>query len=106
VIRPIDINLSLFNADHMANQIKDPNAAHAQGAQQIDVKKESEQMSQSVQAPEETGGEVRIGEKERQRQKQEDRKKKMKKNAADEDEIQANAPDRTPGTSRGFSFIA
>jgi hypothetical protein len=106
VIRPIETNLSLFNVDHMANQIKDPNATHAQGAQQIDVKKESEQMSQSVQVLDEADGEVRIGEKERQRQRQEERKKKMKKNAADEDELPTGEPDRTPGTSRGFSFIA
>jgi hypothetical protein len=106
VIRPIETNLSLFNADHMANQIKDPNATHAQGAQQIDVKKESEQMSQSVQVLDETDGEVRIGEKERQRQRQEERKKKMKKNAAEEEELPAGEPDRTPETSRGFSFIA
>jgi hypothetical protein len=106
VIRPIETNLSLFNVDHMANQIKDPNATHAQGAQQIDIKKESEQMAQSVQAPEEADGGVRVGEKERQRQKQEERKKKTKKNAADEEESPAGSPDRTPETSRGFNFIA
>lgn len=106
MIRPIEANLSLFNADHMANQVKDPNATHAQGAQQIDVKKEAEQKSQSVQAPEETDGEVRIGEKERERREREARKKKFKKNGTGEEELAVEEPDRTPGTSRGFSFIA
>ncbi len=106
MIRPIDANLSLFNVDHMANQVKDPNATHAQGAQQIDVKKESEQMSQSVHAPEETDGEVRIGDKERERKKREAQKKKLKKNETGGEELAAEEPDRTPETSRGFSFIA
>ena len=90
----------------MASQVKDPNATHAQGAQQIDVKKEAEQKSQSVQAPEETDGEVRIGEKERERQKREAKKKKTKQSGASEEELLAEEPDRTPNTSRGFSFIA
>ena len=106
MIRPIETNLSLFNVDHMANQVKDPNATHAQGVQQIDVKKESEQMSQSVHASEEADGEVRIGDKERERQKREAKKRKSKQNGTGEEELLAEGTNRTPETSRGFSFIA
>lgn len=105
MIRPIETNLSLFNVDNMANQIRDPNATHAQGAQQVDVKKESEQMSQSVQATEETDGQVKIGEKERERQ-QRDARKKKRGQGEPEEEVPAEEVDRTPNTSKGFSFIA
>lgn len=105
MIRPIETNLSLFNADNMSNQIKDPNATHAQGAQQVDVKKESEQMSQSVQATEHTDGKVKIGEKERERKEREERRKK-RATLAQGEEPATEEVDRTPDTSKGFSFIA
>lgn len=102
MVTPIESNLSIFNVDHMANQVKDPNASHAMGAQQIDVKKESEQLSQKVQAPEETDTFIKISEREKQREgrEDEDEPKKKKKQAA-----QPEHTERTPETSRGFSFI-
>lgn len=106
MVTPIDSNLSIFNVDHVANHTKDPNATHAQGAQMMDVKKDSDEFSRSVQALENSDAEMRITEKERERQERERKKKKQKSEPTDPAEMKAEDKRRSPSTSMGFSLIA
>lgn len=104
MVTPIESNVSIFTADHMANQIKDPNATHVMGAQTIDVKKEAEHKSQTVAAAEETDTFVRVGEKEREREKQEQKKKKKERDASDSaDDDQRSVSAAKPS---GFNLMA
>lgn len=108
MIRPIETNLSIFNVENKASQVKDPNATQAQAMQQIDIKKDSEHQSQSVQAMEEAEGEVKIRDRKSRREKEERRKNKDRRETSETDaDLQQDAPpDRTPQTSKGIHFIA
>lgn len=103
MLSPLESNLSVFNVDHVANQTRDPNATHVQGAQMMDVKKESEQMSQTVQGPEETDAWVHIGEDGKERREHAGSGGKKKKNSSKEQEQSEQAASEAP---RGFSLMA
>lgn len=104
MVTPVDSGMSVYNADHMANQVRDPNATHAMGAQQIDVRRENEQMSQTVQAAAETDAFIKIGDQPKEREQRRGGQGGSKRGRGPEDDG-AEEQGRTPATSRGFSFI-
>lgn len=104
MVSPINSNVSVLNVDHMANQVRDPNATHVMGAQQIDVKRDSEQMSQTVQRPEETDAFVRVGDQERERGRGGSGGKRRSGGRPDQGDPEPS--DGEPDVSNGFSLIA
>lgn len=106
MVTPIESNVSIFNVDHMANQVRDPNATHVMGAQQIDVKRESEQMSQTVQRQEETDAFVRVGDQERERERGGSGKKQRESGGQEDQEEPIVATNGAGGEQNGFSLIA
>lgn len=105
MVRPIESNMSLYNVELKASEIKDPNASQFQAAQQTQSKKDMEHKAQSVQATEELEGEVKIRDKDSKRERDGDGKKKKKDGRPGEQQEDVPA-DRKPDTSRGFSFLA
>lgn len=104
MVTPLESSVSILSADHYSNQVKDPNATHAMGAQLIDVKKEAEQRSATVQGLEETDTYIKVGEKDREKEERGGKKKKRDGQASEDEEVAET--ERRPETSRGFSFIA
>ena len=61
MLRPIETNLSAYNADHKAHQMKDDQSSHQfQAMQQGETVKESLRQRQTVQKSPESDGEVKI----------------------------------------------
>ena len=97
--------MSLYNVELKASEIKDPNASQLQGAQQTQTKKDTEHQAHSVQATEQAEGEVKIRDRDARREQERGGKKKKASQQA-EPEDDEPIVDRTPETSRGFSFLA
>lgn len=104
MIRPIETNMSLYNVEMKASEVKDPNASQFQAAQQQQTKKEVEHQAQSIQPTDQTEGEVKIRDNNSKREQNDGGKKK--KNSQQDESEEEQAVDRTPDTSRGFSFLA
>ena len=108
VVRPIETNMSLYNVELKASEVKDPNASQLQAAQQSLTKKDTEHQAQSVQATEQAEGEVKIRDREAKREQERGGGKKKKASASGqiEEPEEEQVADRTPETSRGFNFLA
>ena len=68
MLRPVEASLTLYNVEHKASQLKDPNAPQYQALQQDEIAKNAQQKAQTVQPSPKTEGGVKIREdKERDR---------------------------------------
>lgn len=105
MVTPIETGMSVFNADHMSNQVKDPNTTHVMGAQLQDVRKENEQRSQTVQALENADAFIRIGDAPEKKERERRQDARGREEGKDERSIGAKE-ERNPPTSKGFSLIA
>ena len=104
MVLPIESNMSLYNVELKASEVKDPNASQFQGAQQSQTKKDTEHQAHSVQATEQAEGEVKI--RDRDAKREQERGGKKKKGSQQDEPEEEPIVDRTPETSRGFSFLA
>jgi hypothetical protein len=82
MIRPIESNISIYNVDHKAQQMKDDPSAHQfQAMRQGEIVKETVHQMQTVQKSPDSEGDVKIRDQNSDKNKN-DRKKK-KKNGGD-----------------------
>lgn len=110
MLRPIESNLSLYNVESKASQIKDPNAHQYQAMQQSEMDKKSQLQAQTVQPAEKAEGGVRVRERKEDREREKRQEQRKKKNLApavrDEDaDEQSGGTDAGHGRS-GLNFLA
>jgi hypothetical protein len=94
----------LYNADHKAGQVKDPNAHQFQAMQQDEIAKRTLQQTQTVQPPEASEGEVKIRDRQQNRDK-DDRRGKKRKKGTYEDSSEA-ASDEPKGKAGRLDLLA
>lgn len=106
MLRPIESNLSLYNVEQKASQIKDPNAHQFQAMQHDEIVKSAQQQAQTVQTIEKSEGDVKV--RERREDPEERRRKKKDRERGDgrgEDEEARKGSD-APGSHGGLNFLA
>ena len=102
MIRPIETNMSLFTADHMAHHAKnDPNAHTTLAMQQAEAVKKAQDQLKTVHKSPESEGEVKIRDGNSEKNKR-DQKKRRQGNDA---EAEAGGEDSAKDGGR-FDFLA
>jgi hypothetical protein len=105
VLRPIDSNISIFNTEQRASQVKDPSAHHVQTLQQDEIAKRTQHEAQSVQPADKTDEDVKIKERKDDRNK-EDRRNKKRREASAMKEAPEEKADETGAGGGRFDFLA
>jgi hypothetical protein len=106
MLRPIESNLSVYNVDQKASQIKDPNAHQFQAMQQDEINKRTLQEAQTVQKNDKSEGEVRVRDRkdDRGREGGEDKRGRKRGNSQDAPEGET---DEASGAGDGhLNFLA
>ena len=67
MLRPIESNLSLYNVENKASQVKDPNAHQFQSMQQHEISVKAQIQAQTVQPTEKPEGDVKVRERKDER---------------------------------------
>lgn len=106
MLRPIESNLSIYNVEQKASQIKDPNAHQFQAMQHDEIVKSAQQQAQTVQTIEKSEGDVKV--RERKDDPEERRRKKKDRDArggGEKDDGQS-ADSGSSGSRGGLDFLA
>lgn len=105
MLRPIESNLSLYNVENKASQVKDPNAHQYQAMQQNEMDKKAQIQSQTVQPTEKTEGGTKVRERkeDRERNREEKRKREKISRASTVDE---SGKTSTNQEGSGLNFLA
>ncbi|MDR1472270.1 MAG: hypothetical protein LBS75_07080 [Synergistaceae bacterium] len=104
MLRPIESNLSVYNVDQKASQIKDPNAHQFQAMQQDEINKKTLQEARTVQKAEKPEGEVKVRERKDDRGREDRRGRKRDNPRGDGAEDKA---EETSGAGDGhLNFLA
>lgn len=105
MLRPIESNLSVYNVDQKASQIKDPNAHQFQAMQQDEINKRTLQEAQTVQKTDKSEGEVKVRDRKDDRGR-EDKRGRKRDNSQDAPEPEGEAGEAS-GTGDGhLNFLA
>ncbi len=106
MLRPIESNLSIYNVEQKASQVKDPNAHQFQAMQHDEIIKSAQQQAQTVQSVEKSEGDVKV--RERKDDPEERRRKKKNRDArSGEDRDDEGCADSGSSSSRsGLDFLA
>ncbi|MDR1916537.1 MAG: hypothetical protein LBQ58_08195 [Synergistaceae bacterium] len=108
MLRPIESNLSVYNVDQKASQVRDPNAHQFQAMQQDEINKKSLQEAQTVQKTDKTEGEVKVRERQDDRNKEEQRRRKRENSRSGAEMEEESAATSISSASEGgrLNFLA
>jgi hypothetical protein len=101
MLRPIETNLSVYNTDHKAHQMKDDQSSHQfQAMRQDETVKESLLQRQTVQKSPESDGEVKIRDRNSDKNRDGSGKRKKRDSAPKEERPEKAA--KEPGEHLDF----
>ncbi|MDR3331723.1 MAG: hypothetical protein LBT08_03765 [Synergistaceae bacterium] len=104
-MRPIEANMSVYNVDYKAGQVKDPSSHHVLAGQQDEIVKKAQQQVETVQPMEKSEGEVKIRERKDDREKDGGRGKK-KGSSRGRDEETEDKDVKSAALKSGLDFLA
>ena len=107
MLRPIESNLSLYNVENKASQVKDPNAHQYQSMQQHEINVKAQIQAQTVQPTEKPEGDVKVREQNEERDRRGKRKNRKQGEPARDEESNNTAEEQKTFTSSGkLDFLA
>ncbi len=103
MIRPVDMQLSVWRAEqNTSQQTRDPSAAAAQATQQGEIIQDAQIRDQRVQEGQESGTENRITDRKEEPPKERRRRRALPETSPEESEEEEPAP----SSRRGLDFYA
>lgn len=106
MLRPIEANLSIYNVEQKASQVKDPNAHQFQAMQNEEIAKSAQKQAQTVQTVEKSEGGVKVRDRREDAEEKHKREKGRGKtgtdSGGDSDGQQADPDASRPGGSLDF----